>query len=198
MFSILLYLAHLQAILIPFYIAMKSKITFSHIQHYSLLNFGFIFIGLGSMFEMLDHFKTNWIYINHSSIFNWLFYSSLSVGLTLLSIAILKNKFLISFSALLCISSIIAYWLIGKNTTIFFQIFISAFLIINWQKKFKDYLLIVYPIFGILLTTLFGINLVSTGNQIWHIFIGPSGSISVLTFYFILERSSKKLCQPKY
>tara|TARA_Y100000589_G_scaffold300157_1_gene310087 strand:+ start:588 stop:1121 length:534 start_codon:yes stop_codon:yes gene_type:complete len=177
---------------------MKSKNTFSHIQHYSLLNFGFIFIGLGSMFEMLDHFKTNWIYINHSSIFNWLFYSSLSVGLTLLSIAILKNKFLISFSALLCISSIIAYWLIGKNTTIFFQIFISAFLIINWQKKFKDYLLIVYPIFGILLTTLFGINLVSTGNQIWHIFIGPSGSISVLTFYFILERSSKKLCQPKY
>ena len=190
----LLYLAHLQAILVPLYIAIKSKNQFKHIQHFSFLYFGFIFIALGSMFEMFDHFKTDWIYINHSSLFNWLFYSSLSIGLTLLSIAILKNKLLITFGASLCISAIISYWLIGKTSTIFFQIFISAFLIINWQNKFKDYLLIAYPIFGILLTTIFGINLVSTNNQIWHIFIGPSGSISVLTFYFILKRSSRRLC----
>ncbi len=186
----MLYFAHLQAILVPFYIALKSKNKFKHIHHFSLLHFGFIFIGIASMFEMFDHLETDWIYINHSSLFNWLFYSSLSIGLTLLSISVLKNKHLITFCASLCISAIISYWLMGKTSTIFFQIFISTFLIINWQNKFKDYLLIAYPIFGILLTTVFGINLVSTDNQIWHIFIGPSGSISVLTFYYILKRSS--------
>ena len=197
MFSIILYLAHLQAILIPIYIAIKSRNKFKHLNNSSLLNFGFIFLGLGSLFEMFDHFKTDWIYINHSSVFNWLFYSSLALGLTLLSISVLKNKFLITFCLLLCIFSICAYWTAGKSLTIFFQIFISIFLIINWQRIFKDYLLVAYPIFGIVLTTIFGINLVSSDNQIWHIFIGPSGSVSVLTFYLILKRSTKKLCATK-
>ena len=198
MFSTILYLAHLQAILIPLYIAIKSRYKFQHINNSSLLNFGFIFLGIGSLFEMFDHFKTDWIYINHSSLFNWLFYSSLALGLTLLSISVLKNKCLITFCSLLCICSICVYWPVGKTLTIFFQIFISIFLIINWHSIFKDYLLLAYPIFGIVLTTIFGINLVSSDNQIWHIFIGPSGSLSVLTFYLILKRSKKKLCATKY
>ena len=192
-----MYLAHIQAILIPFLIAIKSKNKFKHLYNYELLNLGFLSLGIGSMFEMFDHFKTEWIYINHSSLFNWLFYSFLSLGLTLLSVSVVKNKFLITLSKLLCITSICVYWPLGKSYAIFFQIFISAFLIINWQKKFKDYLLIAYPIFGIFLTTIFGANLVSTNNQIWHIFIGPSGSLSVLTFYLILVRSSRKLCSSK-
>tara|TARA_Y100001968_G_scaffold333950_1_gene401728 strand:- start:19669 stop:20199 length:531 start_codon:yes stop_codon:yes gene_type:complete len=173
---------------------MKSKNNFRNIQKFYLLPIGFLFIGFASMFEMFDHFKTAWIYINHSSLFNWLFYSSLAIGLTLLSVSVIKNKFIITFCSLLCMASICAYWPMGKSSTVFFQILTSTFLIINWQNRFKDYLLVAYPIFGILLTTIFGINLVSTNNQIWHIFIGPSGSISVLTFYFILKRSSRKLC----
>ena len=58
---------------------------------------------------------------------------------------------------------------------------------------FKDWLFIAYPIFGIFFTTFFGANLSITGNQIWHIFIGPSGSISVITFYLVLKRSKNKL-----
>ena len=54
---------------------------------------------------------------------------------------------------------------------------------------------IAYPIFGIIFTTFFGTSLSITGNQIWHIFIGPSGTISVLTFYLILNRSKKKFTE---
>ena len=72
---------------------------------------------------------------------------------------------------------------------------ISVSLIVNWQKFFKDLLLIAYPIFGIIFTTLFGINLSTTGEQFWHIFIGPSGTISVITFYLILIRSKNKLLE---
>ena len=59
---------------------------------------------------------------------------------------------------------------------------ISVYLIINWQRIFKDWLFILYPIFGIFFTTFFGTNLSISGNQFWHILIGPSGTISVLTF----------------
>tara|TARA_Y100001968_G_C19159106_1_gene619903 strand:+ start:605 stop:796 length:192 start_codon:yes stop_codon:yes gene_type:complete len=58
---------------------------------------------------------------------------------------------------------------------------------------FKDWLIIIYPIFGIILTTFFGTNLSISNNQMWHILIGPSGTISVLAFYLVLKRSKKKI-----
>ena len=192
MFFILLFLAHLQAILFPILFGIKSVNKFKNIQNDSLVPIGFIFFGFAAMFEMIDHTKTDWIYIDHSSLFNWLFYSSLALGLTSLTISVIKNKFIIGLNILLCFGSIISYLLIDKTIAISFQIMISVFLIINWQRRFKDWLFINYPIFGIIFTTFFGTNLSITGNQIWHIFIGPSGTISVLTFYLVLKRSNKK------
>ena len=144
------------------------------------------------MFEMIDHTKTDWIYIDHSSLFNWLFYSFLALGLTTLTISVIKNKFLIGINIFLCFGSIFSYLFFDKTISLSFQVIISIFLITNWQRMFKDWFFIAYPIFGILLTTFLGTNLSITGNQIWHIFIGPSGSISVLTLYLVLERSKKK------
>jgi len=197
LFSIVLYFAHLQAVFIPIYFGIKSINKFKFIFNFYLIPYGFIFLGFASLFEMFDHFTTAWIYINHSSIFNWLFYSCLSIGLTLLSVSVLKKKIFIIFCCSLCVLSICAYWSYGKTIAILFQILISIFLIINWQQKFKDFLFWAYPIFGIFLTTFFGTNLLSTGNQIWHIFIGPSGSVSVLTFYLVLVRSGKRLSSIK-
>ncbi len=192
MFFFLLSLAHLQAVVVPIVFGIKSINKFKNIKNNILIPFGFIFLGLAAMFEMIDHTKTDWIYIDHSSLFNWLFYAFIALGLTSLNVSIIKNKFLIGTNIFLCFGSIVSYLLIDKTMAILFQAMISIFLIINWQKMFKDWILITYPIFGIIFTTLFGTNLSITGNQIWHIFIGPSGTISVLTFYLILKRSKKK------
>ena len=192
MFFFLLFLAHLQAVVVPIVFGLKSINKFKNIKNYFLIPFGFVFLGLASMFEMIDHTKTNWIYIDHSSLFNWLFYSFLALGSTILTISVLKNKFLIGINIFLCFGSIFSYLLIGKTLSLFFQVLISISLIINWQRFFKDFIIIAYPIFGIIFTTFFGTNLSITGNQIWHIFIGPSGTISVLTFYLVLKRSKKK------
>ena len=191
-FSVLL-LAHIQAAVIPIILGIKSFNKFKQINKNELIPFGFIFLGLASIFEMIDHTKTSWIYVEHSSLFNWLFYSFLSLGLTCLSISVIKNKFL--QKTIICISffSIISYFLFDKTIALFFQVFISIFLIINWQRIFKDWLFILYPIFGIFFTTFFGTNLSNSGDQFWHIFIGPSGTISVLTFYLVLKRSIKKI-----
>ncbi len=185
-------LAHLQAILIPIFIGIISINKLNHIKNLKLISWGFVSLGLASMFEMIDHTQTEWIYIDHSSFFNWLFYSLLSIGLTFLSISTIKNKYLILTNLLTCILAIVSYWIFGKSLTLFFQVLISIFLIINWQRKFKDWIFIAYPIFGIFLTTFLGIKLSLSANQIWHIFIGPSGTISVLAFYLVLNRSRKR------
>ena len=192
MFFFLLFLAHLQAVITPIVFGVKSINKFKNLKNYFLIPFGFVFIGLASMFEMIDHIKTDWIYVDHSSIFNWLFYSFLALGFTSLTISVVKNKILIRTNILLCFSSILSYLLIDKDIALSFQVIISILLIVSWQRIFKDWLLIAYPIFGIIFTTFFGTNLSITGNQIWHIFIGPSGTISVLTFYLVLKRSKKK------
>ena len=175
----------------PIFLGIKSINKFKHLKNQKLIPFGFCFLGLASMFEMLDHNQTEWIYIDHTSIFNWLFYSFLSLGLTTLSISVIKNKFIIGINLFISFFSIFSYLLFDKKIALLFQIIISIFLIINWQRAFKDYIFVFYPIFGIFFTTFLGINLSISGNQIWHIFIGPSGSLSVLTFYLVLKRSLK-------
>ena len=193
MFFSILILVHFLAALIPIILGFKSFNKFEHINKNKIIPYGFIFLGLASVCEMIDHSKTSWIYVDHSSLFNWLFYSFLSLGLTFLSISITKNIIVKTSNLCITICSIISYFLFDKTIALFFQAIISIFLIINWQRFFKDWLLILYPIFGIILTTFFGTNLSNSGNQFWHILIGPSGTISVLTFYLVLKRSKKNL-----
>jgi len=191
LFFSILFLAHFQAVIIPILLGIKSLNKFKNIPNNSLIPGGFILLGLGALFEMIDHTKTDWIYIDHSSIYNWLFYSFLSLGLTCLSISVIKNKFFQTTNFLISLFSIISYFLFNKNIALLFQVMVSIFLIINWQRFFKDWLFILYPIFGIFFTTFFGTNLSISGDQFWHVLIGPSGTISVLTFYLVLKRSEK-------
>ena len=190
-FSILLF-AHFQAAIIPILLGIRSINKFKHIRKNELVPLGFIFLGFASISEMIDHTQTSWIYVDHSSLFNWLFYSFLSLGLTCLSISVIKNKFIQKTNFCISLCSIISYFLFDKTITLLFQVIISIFLIINWQRVFKDWLFILYPIFGIFFTTFFGTRLSISGDQFWHVLIGPSGTISVLTFYLVLKRWEKK------
>ncbi len=191
MFFIILLLAHFQAAIIPILLGIRSIDKFRHTSKFKLIPFGFIFLGLASISEMIDHTQTSWIYVDHSSFFNWLFYSFLSLGLTCLSISVIKNKVIQTTNVCISLCSIISYLLFDKTIALLFQVIVSIFLIINWQRIFKDWLFILYPIFGIFFTTFFGTKLSISGDQFWHILIGPSGTISVLTFYLVLKRSKK-------
>ena len=189
----MLFLAHLQSVIIPIYLGIKSFNKFKQQKNHIFIPVGFFFFGLASFFEMIDHTQTDWIYVNHSTFCNWLFYSFLSLGLTSLSISVIQNKFNILVNLIFSFCSIFSYVFFGKTISLFFQVFISILLIINWQKFFNDWLFIFYPIFGIVFTTFFGIKLSSSGDQFWHILIGPSGSISVMTFYIVLQRATNKI-----
>ena len=187
-----MFLAHLQAALIPIFLGIISSKRFKQIKYPFLTPYAFISLGLASMFEMIDHTTTDWIYVDHSSIFNWLFYSFLSIGLSLFTISVAKNKPIILTNIFLVSTAIFSYWFFGKSTTLLFQVFISFLLISEWWNRFKDWVFIIYPITGVTFTTFFGIVLSSSGEQLWHVFIGPSGTISVLAFYSVLNRSRNK------
>ena len=185
-------LAHLQAFLIPVLIGIKSINRFKQIRFPLLPPVAFISLGVASMFEMFDHMTTDWIYVDHSSIYNWLFYSFLSIGLSFFTISVAKNKSIIISNILLIIAAIFSYWFLGKSTTLLIQMLLSILLISEWWRRFKDSVFLIYPITGVIFTTIFGILLTNSGDQIWHVFIGPSGTISVLAFYAVLKRSRKK------
>ena len=191
-FRLLLFLANLQAFIIPILLGIKSRKRFKQIRFPFLAPFAFISLGLASMFEMFDHTTTDWIYVDHSSIFNWLFYSFLAIGLSIFTISVAKNNSIIAINILLIIAMISSYWFLGKSTTLLLIILISILLISQWWKRFNDWIFLIYPITGLIFTTFFGILLSSSGEQIWHVFIAPSGTISVLTFYIVLMRSRKK------
>ena len=122
MFFILLFSAHLQAVIVPIIFGIKSINNFKNIKNHVLIPFGFIFLGLASMFEMIDHTKTNWIYIDHSSLFNWLFYTFLALGLSCLTISVIKNRFAIGTNIFLCFCSIVSYLLIDKTIALTLQV----------------------------------------------------------------------------
>ena len=112
LFFSILFLAHFQAVLIPLFLGISSIGKFKKIKHNSFIPFGFIFLGLASMFEMIDHTQTDWIYVDHSSFYNWLFYSFLSLGLTSLSISVIKKNFTLGVNIFLSFCSIYSYLLL--------------------------------------------------------------------------------------
>ncbi|KZR87693.1 hypothetical protein MITS9509_00493 [Synechococcus sp. MIT S9509] len=158
----------------------------------SLLLFGFTCFSIAAFAEMLDHTETNWIYINRLSGWNGLFYAGLAGGLASLTASVTANKTLRVSLYLLVIAGIVVYPLLGKGVTISLQSIITIIFLAQWWRRFHDPILWIYPICGVVLTTVFGGMLSSSGNQIWHVFIGPAGSISLITLWILLNRAERK------
>ena len=157
-----------------------------------MLLLGFACFSVAAFAEMLDHTETSWIYINRLSGWNGLFYAGLAGGLASLAAAVTANKTLRVMLYLIVLAGIVTYPLFGKGVVISFQSIITTVFLIQWWKRFRDPLLWVYPICGVVLTTVFGGMLSTSGDQIWHVFIGPAGSISLITLWMLLSRAERR------
>ena len=198
LFFVVLLLAHIQAVLIPAWIASRISSRKSTMRTVlpnggvSLLLLGFTCFSIAAFAEMLDHTETNWIYINRLSGWNGLFYAGLAGGLASLTASVTANKTLRALLYMLVIAGIAVYPLLGKGITISLQSIITIIFLAQWWRRFHDPVLWIYPICGVVLTTVFGGMLSSSGDQIWHVFIGPAGSISVITLWILLNRAERK------
>ena len=197
-FFIALLLAHLQAVLIPAYIAYRISSRKSKFRlvlpdgGVSLLRFGFICFSVAALSETVDHSGTDWIYVNHLSGWNGLFYAALASGLASMTSAVAEKKqFRILFYFMVFVGAF-AYWPLGKGVAISIQSILTIVFLVQWWKRFRDPLLWVYPLCGVVLTAIFGAMLTSSGDQLWHLFIGPAGSIGLIVLWIILNRAVAK------
>ena len=157
-----------------------------------MLRFGFICFSVAALSETVDHSGTDWIYVNHLSGWNGLFYAALAAGLASMTSAVTeKNQFRILFYFMV-VAGVFAYLSLGKGVTILIQSILTIVFLVQWWKRFRDPLLWVYPLCGVVLTAIFGAMLTSSGDQLWHLFIGPAGSIGLIVLWVILNRAVVK------
>ena len=194
-FFIALLLAHLQAVLIPAYIAYRLTSRKSKFRlvlpdgGISLLRFGFICFSVAALSELVDHSGTDWIYVNHLSGWNGLFYAALAAGLASMTSAVTEKKQFRILFYFMVVAGVFSYVLLGKGVTISIQSILTIVFLVQWWKRFRDPLLWVYPLSGVVLTAIFGAMLTSSGDQLWHLFIGPAGSIGLIVLWIILNRA---------
>ena len=177
-----LIVVHLQAVLIPLWVAIRCRGW--------LLKSGFVCFALASLAEMVDHTTTDWVYVNHNSFFNGVFYGALATGLALLTAAVSRSRSWWLTLLLITTAALAAYPLIGKSVAISLQSLLLVLMLCQWWRRFADPRLWLYVLFGVVLTTTMGILLVGSGDPIWHLFIGPCGSLSVISLGWVLRRSS--------
>ena len=179
---IALILAHLQAVVVPLWVALRCRGWW--------LKSGFACFSLASLAEMVDHTSTDWIYVNHSSFFNSVFYGALAIGLALLTAEVSYSRSLRLSLLLVTFVALAAYPIAGKSVAISLQSVLLILMLRQWWKRFADPRILLYVLFGVVLTTGLGALLVGSGDQIWHVFIGPCGSLSVISLDWVMRRAN--------
>lgn len=191
----LLVVAHLQAVAVAATLTWAARRRLPRLAErlppgaIPLLSAGFACFSLAALAETLDHTTTRWLYVNHTSDWNGLFFTGLAAGIALLAAALAPNRRWRAALLALVPLSAIGYALAGKGPAIAVQTLALLAMLHLWWRSFHDRRLWLYPLFTVGLTTTFGALLNSSGDQIWHLFIGPAGSISLLLLWGILRRA---------
>jgi hypothetical protein len=197
-FFIVLVLAHLQAIGVAWALALASGRSLPRLRErlpaggLACLGLAFATFGLAALAETLDHTTTRWLYVNHTSPWNALFFTALAGGIALLSAALSASRRLRALLIALVLAGAAGYAAFGKGAAIASQSLLLLVMLRLWWRSFHDRRLWLYPLFTVGLTTLFGALLNASGDQIWHLFIGPAGSLSLLVLWGVLRRADQK------
>ena len=198
-FLILLVIAHLQAVAVAWGLALLAGRGLPQLRRRlppganRRLMLAFGCYGLAALAESLDHTRTDWVYVNQLSLWNGVFFAALASGLALLAAAVRGGRRLHGLLLALVVASCLGYASVGKAGPIAAQVLLLAVMLQLWWRCFRDWRLWLYPLFTVGLTTLFGALLNSSGDQIWHLFIGPSGSLSLLLLWLILRRAELRM-----
>lgn len=201
LFLVLLVLAHLQAIGVALALALATSRALPGLRArlpadaIPCLSLAFASFGLAALSETLDHTTTRWLYVNHTSPWNALFFLCLATGIALLTGALASNPRLHAVLVILVMAGAFGYMAIGKGASIGVQVLLLVLMLRCWWRTFHDRGLWLYPLFTVGLTTLFGVLLSVSGDQVWHLFIGPAGSLSLLVLWRILRRA--ELAEPQ-
>ncbi|MEL7521119.1 MAG: hypothetical protein AAGJ80_05770 [Cyanobacteria bacterium J06553_1] len=147
---------------------------------------GFACFAVATSYEVAEHMGDEWIYVSHISGLNNLFYSFIVFGLGLIAMGLRKNK-LLDFLTIACMSATPFLYGVndGKNLIQITQLVIAIIFISQWYIVMKDWRVFLYLLCSNVLALGAGIALIATGNQIFHVFIGPLSAIGLLILGYV-------------
>ena len=184
--------------------------TFYHHSHFyktklklrslPLIYLGFVCIGIGAGCEIVEHIGDNWFYVSRLSQLNLLFYLFVFGGSNLIALGLKRSR----ITDIILIASMILVPITygaqgGKKIMQFAQLPLSTIFLLNWYWVMRDWRVFLYPLFANIATVGFGIVLIVTGNQVFHVFIGPSSALGLLILAYVtwtkpikMQRNLKK------
>ena len=147
---------------------------------------GYACFAIATSYEVAEHMGDDWIYFSRISGLNNLFYSFIVFGLGFIALGLKKNKLL----DVLLIASMVATPLLyglndSKSALQIPQLITAAIFVYKWYAVMKDWRVFLYLFFSNVLALGFGIALIATGNQIYHLFIGPASAIALLILGYV-------------
>lgn len=160
--------------------------TVVRLRSLPLIYFGFACFSIGSSYEIAEHMGDNWIYVSRLSDLNLLFYSFIGAGLCLVALGLRKSR----LTDILLIASLVLIPLTygangGKGIMQAMQLIPAIIFVAHWYVTMRDWRVFLYPVLSNGVALGFGIALIATGNQVFHIFVGLVSAIALAILGYI-------------
>ncbi|MGB3495620.1 MAG: hypothetical protein WBA57_23020 [Elainellaceae cyanobacterium] len=164
-----------------------------------LIYSGFACFAVSASCEIAEHVADAWIYESQISVLNRLFYTFITAGLGLIALGLRKSKVL----DVLLIASMVAvpltYGVQGSKAVMQAISLVPALIFVfNWYWVMRDWRVFLYLLFSNVLALGFGIALIATDQQVFHVFIGPVSAIGLLILDYVAWIQPHRYGDPTY
>jgi hypothetical protein len=151
-----------------------------------LIYIGFAAIAIGSSYEIAEHINDNWIYVSRLSDLNRLFYSFIAGGICLVAMGLRRSRVTDFLLLTILILVPITYGMQGgKSIMQAVQLPAAIIFVIHWYLVMRDWRVFLYPVLANVVALGFGIALIATDNQVFHLFIGSSSALGLLILGYV-------------
>ncbi len=159
-----------------------------------LIYYGFACFAIAASYEIAEHIGDQWLYESQISSLNRLFYTFITAGLCLIALGLRKSRVL----DILLIASLIAVPLTygvndSKSLMQAISLIPALIFVYNWYVVMRDWRVFLYLLFSNGLALGFGIALIATGQQVFHVFVGPASAIALLILGYVAWVKPKRL-----
>lgn len=151
-----------------------------------LIYYGFACFAIAASYEVAEHIGDDWLYKSQISPLNHLFYTFITAGTCLIALGLRKSWIL---DVLLIASLIVVSLSYGVNDSKSLMQLISLIptiiFVYNWYVVMRDWRVFLYLFFSIVLARGFGIALIATSQQAFHLVVGPASAIGLLILGYV-------------
>ncbi len=162
---------------------------------------GFACYAIGSSYEIAEDITDNWFYVSRLSALNLLFYTFISGGVCLIAWGLRRSR----LTDILLLASLVLVPLTygvndSKSLMQLLQLVPAVIFVLHWYWVMRDWRVWLYLLFVNVGTLGLGIALIATGQQIFHVFIGPVSAAGLLVLGYVTwvqpERRQRRLQEP--